>query len=187
MTAAAPRSPRCPGARGGLYARPVRTSAGVLPSEVEVLLDAALVAELTVVTASGRPVTYPLIPLYDGRVIAMTSAVLFSRKLDHIRANPKVSVALSDPVGVPAEPFSRATVQGLARVLDEEDPHTAWERLLPLWRAKEPAIDKLVRQRFGLPLFFERVVIEITPIRVLYWPGGDTAAPPSVVELAGSR
>lgn len=165
----------------------MRTSPGVLPPDVEALLDVALVAELTVVTATGRPVTYPLIPLYDGRTIAMTSAVLFSRKLTHLRANPQVSVALSDPVGIPAEPFARATVQGLARVLDEEDPHTAWERLLPLWRAKEPAIDKLVKQRFGLPLFFERVVIEITPVRVLYWPGGDTTAPPSVVELAGSR
>lgn len=165
----------------------MRTSPGVLPAEVEALLDAALVAELTVVTAAGRPVTYPLIPLYDGRVIAMTSAVLFSRKLDHIRANPKVSVALSDPVGIPAQPFARATVQGLARVLDEDDPHTAWERLLPLWQAKEPAIGKLVRQRFGLPLFFERIVIEITPVRVLHWSGGDTTAPPRVVELAGSR
>jgi general stress protein 26 len=165
----------------------VRTQPGVLPAEVETLLDAALVAELTVVTPAGSPVTYPLIPLYDGRTISMTSAVLFSRKLEHLRANPKVSVALSDPVGVPAEPFARATVQGLARVLDEEDPHTAWERLLPLWRAKEPAIDKLVKQRFGLPLFFERVVIEITPVRSLYWPAGDTAAPPQVVELAGSR
>lgn len=165
----------------------MRTSPGVLPPEVEALLDAALVAELTVVTASGRPVTYPLIPLYDGRVIAMTSAVLFSRKLDHIRANPRVAVALTDPVGIPASPFARATVQGLARVLDEEDPHTAWERLLPLWKAKEPAIAKLVRQRFGLPLFFERVIIEITPVRVLHWPGGDTAGPPAVVELTGSR
>ncbi len=164
----------------------MRTSPGVLPAEVEALLDAALVAELTVVTAEGRPVTYPLIPLYDGRVIAMTSAVLFARKLEHLRGNPKVSVSLSDPVGVPAEPFARATVQGLARVLDEDDPHSAWERLLPLWQAKEPAIGKLVKQRFGLPLFFERIVIEISPVRALYWPGGDTASPPQVFELAGA-
>jgi general stress protein 26 len=165
----------------------VRTSPGVLPAEIEALLDAALVSELTVVTQAGRPVTYPLIPLYDGRTIAMTSAVLFSRKLEHLRANPKVSVALSDPVGVPAEPFARATVQGLARVFDEDDPHSAWERVLPLWRAKEPAIGKLVKQRFGLPLFFERVVIEISPVRALYWPGGDTASLPQIFELAGTR
>jgi general stress protein 26 len=155
-----------------------------LPSEVTALLDAALVAELTVIDAAGRPVSYPLIPLWDGRAIFMTSSVLFSRKLEHIKGNPKVAVSLSDPVGVPAEPFARATIQGDARVLDADDPHNGWERLLPLWRAKEPAIDKLVKQRFGLPLFFERVVIEITPRRVLLWPGGDTAAAPRVLELA---
>ena len=37
-----------------------------LPEPVEALLEAALVGELTVVDATGHPVTYPLIPLYDG-------------------------------------------------------------------------------------------------------------------------
>jgi hypothetical protein len=44
----------------------MRESRGVLPAPVEARLDEALVAELTVVSESGRPVTYPLIPLYDG-------------------------------------------------------------------------------------------------------------------------
>lgn len=157
---------------------------GVLPADVERLLDAALVAELTVVNAEGRPITYPLIPLYDGQRIFMTSAVLFSRKLEHIKANPKVSVALTDPVGVPAEPFARATVIGDARVV-EDDLHSGWEDLLPLWRAKEPAIDAFLKKRFGIPLFFERSVIEITPRKTLYWEGGRTDAPPVVTELAG--
>ena len=36
------------------------------PTPVAELLDAALVGELTVVDDAGRPVTYPLIPLWDG-------------------------------------------------------------------------------------------------------------------------
>ncbi|MGZ4677337.1 MAG: pyridoxamine 5'-phosphate oxidase family protein [Acidimicrobiia bacterium] len=159
---------------------------GILPAPVAALLDAALVSELTVVDGRGRPVSYPLIPLYDGRSIFMTSAVLFSRKLRHIKANPKVSVALSDPVGVPAEPFARATIQGDARVV-EEDLHAGWEALLPLWRAKEPVIDSFVKKRFGIPLFFERSIIEITPRRVHYWPGGDTAVAPQVFVLEDAR
>jgi len=159
---------------------------GVLPPDVEALLDVALVAELTVVDATGRPITYPLIPLYDGRHLFMTSAVLFSKKLRHLKANAKVSVALTDPVGVPAEPFARATVQGDARVLDE-DLHEGWEALLPLWRAKEPAIDAFLKKRFGIPLFFERSVIEITPRRALYWAGGHTEAAPVVTELLDIR
>ncbi len=162
----------------------MRQSPGVLPPPVEELLDAALVAELTVVDSGGRPVTYPLIPLYDGQHIFMTSAALFSKKLRHIKANPKVAVSLSDPVGIPAEPFHRATIQGDARVI-EDDLHSGWEELLPLWRAKEPVIDKFVKQRFGIPLFFERSTIEITPRRVLFWEDGRTDRPASVFELAG--
>lgn len=159
---------------------------GVLPPEVEALLDVALVAELTVVDTDGRPITYPLIPLYDGRHVFMTSAVLFSKKLRHLKADPKVSVALTDPVGVPAEPFARATIQGDARVVDD-DLHGGWEALLPLWRAKEPAIDAFLKKRFGIPLFFERSIIEITPRRSLYWAHGRTDDPPVVTELAGVR
>lgn len=158
-------------------------SRGILPAPVEALLDAALVSELTVVNAAGRPVTYPLIPLYDGRHIFMTSAVLFSKKLRHIKANPKVSVALTDPVGVPAQPFARATIQGDARIV-EDDLHSGWEELLPLWRAKEPVIDSFVKKRFGIPLFFERSIIEIAPRRVLYWRDGDTTVAPEVFELS---
>ena len=73
----------------------------------------------------------------------------------------------------------RATIQGTARVIDD-DPHTDWERLiLDLWRRKEPAIDDFLKARVALPLFFERAVIEITPERCLYWEGGDTDRAPA--------
>jgi general stress protein 26 len=156
----------------------------LLPSPVLALLDVALVGELTVVDQSGRPVTYPLIPLSDGTLVYLTSSVLFSRKLRHIKANPKVCLSLTDPVAVPAVPFHRATIQGDARVV-EEDLHEGWERLLPLWRAKEPAIDFFLKKRFGIPLFFERSVIEITPRRVLWWEDGRTGEPAKIYELAG--
>ena len=51
---------------------------GILPPEIASLLDVALVCELTVVDARGRPVTYPLIPFYDGEKITMTSSVRFN-------------------------------------------------------------------------------------------------------------
>ena len=153
---------------------------GTLPEPVEALLDAALVAELTVVDDHGRPVTYPLIPLYDGERIYMTSSTLFSRKLEHIKANARVSVSVTDPVAVGGR-VDRATVQGDARVI-EDDPHSGWERILPIWEAKEPAIVAFLKARVALPLFFERALIEITPRRVLYWPDGSaTIAPEATV------
>ena len=158
---------------------------GILPPEIASLLDVALVCELTVVDARGRPVTYPLIPFYDGEKITMTSSVLFSKKLDHIKANPKVSIALTDPIGIPAQPFHRATIQGDARVIDD-DLHSGWERLLPAWRAKEPVIDSYLKKRFGIPLFFERGVIEVTPVRAYLWEEARTDVAPRVFELVGA-
>ena len=155
-----------------------------LPPEVVDLLGVALVAELTVISGTtGRPVSYPLIPFYDGEHVLFTSAVLFSKKLEHINANPKVSVALSDPAAMAGVPFHRAVLKGFARVLDDEDPHTSWCALMPLWRAKEPVIDTFVKRRFGIPLFFDRHTIEVVPTRVLLWRDGDTTRAPEVTDL----
>lgn len=152
-----------------------------LPEPIERLLDAALVGELSVVDASGRPVTYPLIPLYDGERIYLTSSTLFSRKLEHIKANPKVSLSLTDPIAVGGR-TDRATIQGDARVI-EEDPHGGWERLLPIWEKKEPSIVYFLTQRVALPLFFERSLIEITPRRALYWPDGNASTAPETTTV----
>ncbi len=155
-----------------------------LPEPVERLLNAALVGELTVIRADGRAVSHPLIPLYDGERILMHSSTLFSRKLEHMKANPRVAVSLSDPVGNRGL-TDRATIQGDARVI-EDDPHRQWEKLvLELWRAKEPAIDDFLKARVALPLFFERAVIAITPRRCLFWPGGDTSKLPVVTDAPG--
>ena len=154
----------------------------ILPEPVERLLDAALVGELTVVNAAGRPITYPLIPLYDGARIYLTSSVLFSRKLEHIKRNGRVALSLTDPVAVGGR-TDRATIQGDARVI-EEDPHGGWERLLPIWERKEPAIVAFLKARVALPLFFERSLIEITPRRALYWPDGQATTAPIVTEVA---
>jgi general stress protein 26 len=155
-----------------------------LPEPVERLLEAALVGELTVVNETGRPITYPLIPLYDGDKIYLTSSVLFSRKLEHIKGNPRVSLSLTDPIALDGR-VDRATIQGDARVI-EEDPHGGWERLLPTWERKEPAIVAFLKARVALPLFFERALIEITPRRVLYWPDGRAAGTPLVTEITGA-
>ena len=155
---------------------------GALPAEIEEILNRVLVCEFTVVNARGRPVTHPMIPLYDGEHIYMTSSILFSKKLDHIRANPKVSISISDLEATHGAPLEhRVSIQGDARVYDE-DPHTVWERILPLWTAKEPIINMFYAKRVALPLFWERGLIEIEPRRSFLWRGGSTDAPPEVFE-----
>jgi len=149
-----------------------------LPREVVELIDVALVSELSVVRTDGRPITYPLIPFWDGERVLMTSSILFSRKLEHIKDNGRVSLSFSDPVALGGRP-DRALIQGDARVVDG-DPHTEWQRVLPLWSAKEPVILEFLKSRVSFPLFFERSVIEVTPRRVFYWADGNTSQPPRV-------
>jgi general stress protein 26 len=152
-----------------------------IPAPVVALLERALVGELSVVDATGRPVTYPLIPLWDGERVYMTSSTLFSRKLEHIDGNPRVSVSITDPVAVDGR-TDRVTIQGDARVI-ADDPHGGWERLMPIWSAKEPAIVAFLKERVALPLFFERALIEITPRRVLYWSDGQASSAPDVTAI----
>jgi general stress protein 26 len=155
-----------------------------IPEPVNRLLETALVGELTVAGSKGQPVTHPLIPLWDGRIVYMSSSVLFSRKLEHIKRHPRVSLAITDPVACGGL-RERCAIQGTARVI-EDDLHTTWMQLLPLWRKKEPAIDFFLGKRFALPLFFERSIIELTPERVMWWEGGDPAAEPMMAAAEGA-
>ena len=155
-----------------------------LPDPVERLLEVALVGEFTVIGRQGQPVTHPLIPLYSDGKVYLHSSTLFSKKLEHIKRDPRVSLAITDPVATRGN-RDRATIQGIARLI-EEDPHSDWERLiLELWRRKEPVIDDFLKVRVALPLFFERAVIEVTPARCLYWADGRTDLPPVVTRAPG--
>jgi general stress protein 26 len=149
-----------------------------LPQPVIELLDRALVGELSVVRSDGRPITYPLIPLREGDLIYLSSSILFSKKLEHLKRDSKVALSLTDPVAVGGR-TDRATIQGDARVI-EDDPHRDWERIMPVWRVKEPAIEAFYKMRVALPLFFERSLIEIVPRRVLYWPDGRPELAPEI-------
>src|SRR4029079_15643202 len=106
------------------------------------------------------------IPLYDGERIYLTSSTLFSRKLEHIKANPRVSLSITAPIAVGGR-TARATKQGDAGVI-EEDPHGGWDRLLPIWQKKEPSIVYFLTQRVAVPPFFQPSLIQIQPRRGAY-------------------
>jgi nitroimidazol reductase NimA-like FMN-containing flavoprotein (pyridoxamine 5'-phosphate oxidase superfamily) len=154
------------------------------PQIVETL-ENALICEFTVVSPSGRPITHPLLPLYNYEEsrLYVTSSVLFSKKLDHIKKNPKVSALFSNREGIRVSPYRTVLVKGIAKV-GEEDIHHGWEKLLPLWRKKEPYIDNFVKMRYALPLFWDRSIIEIHPSKLYLWPNGDTGNPPKVFEVS---
>lgn len=148
-------------------------------------LENALICEFTVISPTGRPITHPLLPLYNPEEcrLYVTSSVLFSKKLDHIKKNPKVAALFSNRKGIRASPYRTVLVKGTAKVC-EENVHHGWEKLLPLWRKKEPFIDNFVKMRYALPLFWERSIIEINPTKLYLWPNGDTDNPPKIFEVS---
>ena len=154
------------------------------PQIVETL-ENALICEFTVISPTGRPITHPLLPLYDSEQsrLYVTSSVLFSKKLDHIKKNPKVSALFSNREGMRVSPYRTVLVKGKAKVA-EEDVHHGWEKLLPLWRKKEPFIDNFVKIRYALPLFWDRSIIEIEPSKLYLWPRGETDNPPKIFEVS---
>jgi len=155
-----------------------------LPPHVEDVFERSLVALFTTVNSRNEPVTHPMLPLYErgsGRIY-FTSSVLFSRKLEHIKRNPKVSVLFSEREFTRCESGDAVLVKGTARV-DDSDPSNGWMRFLLLWRRKEPYIDAYLKQRFAFPLFWERAVIEVRPDVVYVWRGGDIDAEPEVYDL----
>lgn len=153
-----------------------------LPYPVARVIDAALVGELTVIGPDGGPITYPMVPLLWGDRIFLTSSVLESAKLAHIRVNPRVSFSVTnlDALGTFT---SKVTVQCDARIA-ENDLHAGWERLLPNWTRKDPATVGLLKARLAFPLIFERMLIELTPRRTWLWPDGRTDQAPQVTVAA---
>jgi general stress protein 26 len=153
-----------------------------LPYPVARLIDAALVGELTVIGADGRPITYPMIPLLWGDRIFMTSSALDSAKVAHIKANPRVSFSVTNPEAIGTY-VGKVTIQCDARVA-EDDLHAGWQRLLDNWKRKDPSVVGLLKSRLGFPLLFERVLIELTPRRTWFWPDGRTDRAPQVTIAA---
>jgi hypothetical protein len=153
-----------------------------LPYPVARLIDAALVGELTVVGSDGRPIVYPIVPLLWADRIFITSSVLDSAKLAHIKANPRVSFSVTNLAAIGTF-TGRVTVQCDARVA-EDDLHAGWEKLLPTWKRKDPSTFELLKDRLAFPLLFERALIELTPRRTWFWPDGRTDQEPQATIAA---
>ncbi|MEM4311092.1 MAG: pyridoxamine 5'-phosphate oxidase family protein [Nitrososphaerales archaeon] len=156
-----------------------------MPKNVEEILERSLVCAFTVISERGWPITHPMLPLYDSRSqrIYLTSSVLFSKKLERIRKNPNVSLYFYRKEWMKHEAYHSLLIQGEASIIDR-DIHKEWERLLPLWRIKEPYIDLYLAQRIALPLFWERAIIEIIPKKIFLWEDKKKNSKPLVYEVS---
>ena len=144
------------------------------PNWVQNVFEKYLICEFTSID-NGKPVTFPMLFFHDQDKFFVTSSILFSKKIEHLKKNPKVSILFSNPEGSGVEKHV-VLVQGVAKT-DDSDLDHGWEKFLPMWRMKEPYIDGFLAAREQFAWFWKRIVVEVEPRKIRAWKNGDTSKP----------
>jgi hypothetical protein len=135
----------------------------------------AVTVEYASLNASGAPITVPVSPYLSDETatIDVSTGVTYPVKAERARRNPKVALLCSDSLGPGRERAPVVLVQGLATVRDS-DLQANTDRYVEQSMAKLPEAfagqPPWLLRRSGW--YFARIWIEVTPIRILWWPAG---------------
>ncbi|GIH65784.1 hypothetical protein [Microbispora siamensis] len=157
------------------------------PAEILPVLENALTCEYASLTRAGAPITWPVGPYVaeDGRTVDVSTGLTYPSKAERARRDPRVALLFSDPTGSPVSDPPVVLVQGLATVRDA-DLQANTDLYLRRTLAKYP--QAVARQPWFLlrrqAWYWARIWIEVTPLRVLWWPHGRLDAPPLRWEAA---
>jgi len=147
-------------------------------------ITSSLACEYATLTHDGRPVTWAVTPYQGERTLDVSTGLTYPLKAERARRNPHVALSFSDPTGYASSSGSTSRppvvlVEGLATVRDAD---------------LQANTDRYIRESIakvgtsGTPWFlartwawyYARIWVELTPLRVTWWPGGDLAAQPEV-------
>lgn len=146
-----------------------------LPEEVVPLLMDSLVCEYASIKRDGTPITSPLIPNpgKDGCTIDINTGLTYPWKAERARHNPKVCLLYSEPKGWIGKSPAVVLVYGQATVRDA-DLQGNTDRYVKAVRSYSSLFGRLpvsiLRWMNG---YIARIWISITPLKILWWPGGD--------------
>jgi hypothetical protein len=158
--------------------RSSRVVAG-LPPEVEDVFEEFRTCELSTLARDGTPITWPTLPFWhsaEGR-FTITTSIGLAQKAINVRRNPRVSLLFSDPTASGLDDPPAVLVQGDAEAPEEIVTSVAGftEELRKVHR-RQPASrtfgNNPLTRRF-MDWYFMRLVIHVTPRRILWWPGRD--------------
>lgn len=153
------------------------------PQELLPVFAQALTVEYASLTRDGTPVTVPVTPYVgpDGLTLDVSTGLTYPAKAERARRNPKVALLFSDATGSGLSDAPVALVQGLATVRDAE-LQTNTDRYVRSSMQKMPGA--YARQpRFllrRLSWYFARIWVQVTPLRILWWPQGRIDTEPRV-------
>jgi Pyridoxamine 5'-phosphate oxidase len=159
----------------------------VLPDDVEAVLTEFMCCEFATLARDGTAVAWPVVPLRlpppDPQAglghFLLSTSIGFAAKTGNVRRDPRVSLLFSDSTGSGLTAPPTVLVQGSATV--DDVVQTDSEPLLAHWRrvnALQPAgrwFSNTAPARWFMDWYYMRLLIRVTPHRVLWWPAGDTA------------
>jgi hypothetical protein len=151
-----------------------------LPPEVEDVFEEFRTCELSTLSRDGTPITWPTLPFWRSgeKRFMITTSIALAQKAFNVRRNPHVSLLFSNPTASGLDNPPAVLVQGDAEAPDEVETSVAGfeaEELRKVYH-RQPASSAYgnnpLTRRF-MDWYFMRLVIHVTPRRILWWPGGD--------------
>ncbi len=143
------------------------------------LAGSFVTTEYASLTRAGAPVTTPVTPYVGEGTLDVSTGLTYPLKAERARRDPRVTLAFSDPTGSGVDDAPVVVVKGLATVRDADLVETS-RRYLRESRARFPeafdAIPTAVLARMSW--YWARIWIQVTPVEVLRWPGGDLGQVP---------
>ncbi len=138
--------------------------------------------------------TWPVSPrlLADGRFL-LTTSIGMPQKAFNVRRNPKVSLLYSEPTGSRVTAPGAVLIQGDAtaedRIVTDMSSDKDLTAFMETISGRQPA-GAFWSTWFGRRLmwpYYIRLLIYVTPRRVLFWPTRDFTSPPEELEVAEVR
>lgn len=160
-----------------------------VPAEAKAVFREFRTCEMSTLAKDGTPITWPILPFWrpeEGRFLVTTSIGL-PQKAFNVRRNPHVSLLFSDPVGSGLAKPPAVLVQGDAEAPDEVVAFTQeLEAELEEAYRRQPAAgmyssNPLLRYLFDW--YYMRLMIHVTPRRILWWIDGDFNQTPCELEM----
>jgi Pyridoxamine 5'-phosphate oxidase len=152
------------------------------PTEVLPIFERALTCEFATLTRQFTPITTPLsvYPGTDEKTLDISTGVTYPAKAERARRNPKVALLFSDPVGSRLDHPPVVLVQGHAQVCDADiqgntDRYiTIMSQSTAFFRGRSPDDFR------NLLYYLARIWIKVTPLRIFWWPAGETDEIPQI-------
>jgi len=161
-----------------------------VPQEVEAVFRTFLSCELSTCSKDGAPVTWPIEPCYQAEKgqFLLTTSIGLAQKAFNIRRNPNVSLLFSNPTGSGLSDPPAVLVQGTATASGEiyTDFQGELNEFAQVAFRRQPAAELYSGNpltRYLFDWYYMRLVIHVTPRRILWWDHADFSLKPNEMEV----